>query len=139
MFLVKSCSSFRVTILFEFRGIGGRNSCAHALTFELSLCYYYYLKHVRVSDIKIPPSLTKYSFPRLIFEVSYVSHEQKRHTAICFKFMRVRCYITITQRNCERGKAFIVSCWLSSRRLDRRIKKTDNIANSRYTLYSEML
>lgn len=50
-----------------------------------------------------------------------------------------RCYITITQRNCERGKAFIVSCWLSSRRLDRRIKKTDSIANSRYTLYSEML
>lgn len=78
---------FCVTILFEFRGIGGRNSCAHALTFELSLCYYYYF---HVSDIKIPPSLTKYSFPRLIFEVSYVSREQKRHTAICFKFMRVR-------------------------------------------------
>lgn len=51
-----------------------------------------------VSDIKIhfPPSLTKFSFPRLIFEVSpedvcnAVSREQKRYTAICFKFMRAR-------------------------------------------------
>lgn len=68
-----------------------------------------------VSDIKIhfPPSLTKFSFPRLIFEVSPedVCNRASKKDILRFALNLCapvnRCYITITRRtdrNCERGK-----------------------------------
>lgn len=129
-----------LVILFEFRGSFG--IAVRVLQLSRLLCYYHYLKLVEKFN---PPESkifnVKYSlfsiFKILVFTINF------RYTAICFKFMRVRvnrCYITITQRT-DRARESVHCLALAIRRLDRRsrIKKTDSIANSRYTLYSEML